>query len=118
MMTRNKYLELNVCDEEFGSWGSQGIEVSFRTWASGGRVVVNHKTFYAHMFRTQGGDFGFPYHLSGKQVGEAKNHARELIHRTDLPNQVHDLVWLLKKFWPVKGWTDEDLCKLKEAEHG
>jgi glycosyltransferase involved in cell wall biosynthesis len=116
MISKELYEKLNVCNESFGSWGSQGIEVSFRVWASGGKVVINHKTWYAHMFRTQGGDFGFPYHLSGKQVDDAKKHARELIHRKDLPNQVHDLVWLLEKFWPVKGWTDEDLRRLKENE--
>src|SRR3989344_1857017 len=38
MMTRDKYWELNICDENFGSWGSQGIEVAVKTWLSGGRV--------------------------------------------------------------------------------
>jgi len=27
--------ELNVCDEAFGSWGSQGIEVACKFWLSG-----------------------------------------------------------------------------------
>jgi glycosyltransferase involved in cell wall biosynthesis len=114
MMTRDKYFELGMNDENFGSWGSQGIEASFLTWASGGRVVINHKTFYAHLFRTQGGDFSFPYHLSNHQVSNAKKCAKELIYRKDLPNQVHDLLWLLEKFYPVPGWSDEDLKKLKE----
>ena len=61
MCTREKYLELDLCSEDFPSWGSQGIEVACKTWLSGGRVVVNWNTWYAHMFRTQGGDFGFPY---------------------------------------------------------
>ena len=61
MLTREKYWELDICSENFGSWGNQGIEVAVKTWLSGGRVLVNHKTWYAHMFRTQGGDFGFPY---------------------------------------------------------
>ena len=60
MMTRDKYWELDICDESHGSWGQQGVEVACKTWLSGGRVVVNHNTWYAHMFRTQGGDFGFP----------------------------------------------------------
>jgi len=68
MLTKDKYWELNICDEEFGSWGSQGIEVAVKTWLSGGRVIVNHNTWYAHMFRTKGGDFGFPYPISGKSV--------------------------------------------------
>ena len=61
MLTRDKFWELNISEEQFGGWGSQGIEVAIKTWLSGGQVLVNHKTWYAHMFRTQGGDFGFPY---------------------------------------------------------
>jgi glycosyltransferase involved in cell wall biosynthesis len=30
MLTREKYWDLNVCDENFGSWGSQGIEVALK----------------------------------------------------------------------------------------
>jgi glycosyltransferase involved in cell wall biosynthesis len=66
MLTRDRYWDLNICDENFGSWGSQGIEVAVKSWLSGGQVLVNHKTWYAHMFRTQGGDFGFPYKISAQ----------------------------------------------------
>ena len=104
MLTRDKWFELNICDEEFGSWGSQGIEVAAKTWLSGGRVIVNHKTYYAHMFRTKGGDFGFPYELSGKQVEFAKSRMRDILFNNKLPNQVHSLGWLVRKFSPVPGW--------------
>lgn len=116
MLTREKYFELGVCDEEWGSWGSQGIEVAARTWLSGGRVLVNHNTWYAHCFRTQGGDFGFPYPLSGRQVSHAKKKAREEFFKNQWTQQIHPLSWLVEKFWPVQGWTDEDLQKLKANE--
>lgn len=116
MMTRDKYWELNVCDEGFGSWGSQGIEVAVKTWLSGGRVLVNKNTWYAHLFRTQGGDFSFPYELSGHQVQSAKKQVRELFFNNKWDKQVYKLSWLVEKFWPVKGWTDNDLKQLKENE--
>jgi glycosyltransferase involved in cell wall biosynthesis len=118
MCTREKYFELNLCDEEFGSWGSQGLEVAIKTWLSGGQVMANHKTWYAHMFRTQGGDFGFPYSLPGSQVSKAKHYARDLFFNNKWPKQVHSLSWLVEKFWPVKGWTEDDLRKLKEPSWG
>jgi len=114
MLTRKKYWELGVCDENFGIWGSQGIEVAVKTWLSGGRVMVNKKTWYAHMFRTQGGDFGFPYPISGRDQQKAKEFAKDLFFNNKWPQQVRPLSWLVEKFWPVKGWTDEDLKKLKE----
>lgn len=113
MLTREKYWELNVCDESFGSWGSQGIEVAAKTWLSGGRVMVNKKTWYAHMFRTQGGDFGFPYPMSVRDQEKAKDFARDLFFKNKWDKQIHPLSWLVERFWPVKGWTDEDLQKLK-----
>lgn len=113
MLTRDKYWELGICDENFGSWGSQGIEVAVKTWLSGNRVMVNKKTWYAHMFRTQGGDFSFPYPVSGKDQARAKDYARDLFFNNKWGKQIHPLSWLLEKFWPVKGWTEEDLEKLK-----
>lgn len=116
MCTRKKYHELNLCDEAFGSWGSQGIEVAVKTWLSGGRVVCNHKTWYGHMFRTQGGDFGFPYELSGRQVQAAKKFARDLFFTNSWPLQLRPLTWLLDKFWPVPGWTEEEREKLRNRK--
>jgi hypothetical protein len=116
MLTRDKYWELNICDEEFGSWGSQGIEVAVKTWLSGGEVMVDQKCWYAHLFRTQGGDFGFPYPISGKQVSRAKAHAKQLFFENGWPQQTKPLSWLLEKFWPVKGWTDADLAKVKQFD--
>lgn len=113
MVTRDKYWELGLCDESFGSWGSQGIEVACKTWLSGGRVVVNHKTWYAHMFRTQGGDFSFPYSQKESKVQEAKAKARDLFFNNKYDKAIHPLSWLIEKFMPVPGWTSEDLNKLK-----
>lgn len=113
MMTRSKYWELNVCDENFGSWGSQGIEVAVKTWLSGGQVLTNHATWYAHMFRTQGGDFGFPYPMTGHQQHIALEYAKDLFFNNKWPLQKKSFSWLVEKFWPVKGWTEEDLVKLK-----
>lgn len=114
MLTRDKYWELNICDEAIGSWGSQGIEVACKTWLSGGRVVVNHDTWYAHMFRTQGGDFSFPYPQSGTKVQLAKKTVRELFYDNKWEKQVRPLSWLIEKFWPIPGWDEESRKKLRE----
>lgn len=116
MVTREKYWERQLCDEKLGSWGNQGIEVAVKTWLSGGRVLVNHKAWYAHMFRTQGGDFGFPWPNSDKETQKTKNNVKDLLWSNKWPKQVRPLSWLVEKFWPVPGWTDEDLAKLKAAE--
>lgn len=115
MLTREKWFELGVCDESLGSWGSQGIEVACKTWLSGGRVLVNHKTWYSHMFRTQGGDFGFPYRQSENQIQAAKKKVRETFYNNKWPKQIRPLSWLVEKFAPVPGWSEEQLRALQEA---
>jgi glycosyltransferase involved in cell wall biosynthesis len=108
MLTRELYWELNICDELFGSWGSQGIEVACKAWLSGRKVLISHNTWYAHLFRTQGGDFGFPYPQSESNVQNAKKIAREMFFDGRFEG-VRPVSWLVEKFWPVTGWTSRDL---------
>lgn len=116
MLTRDKYWELNICGEELGNWGNQGIEVACKTWLSGGRVLVNHNTWYAHMFRTQGGDFGFPYPVSGRETQKTKENVKNLLWNNKFDKQIRPVSWLIEKFYPVPGWSDEALAELKRKE--
>lgn len=104
MLTREKYWELNICDEEHGSWGQQGTEVACKTWLSGGRVVCNKNTWYSHLFRTQGGDFSFPYPNPGSLQDKARKYSRELFLNGKWDKAIHPLSWLIEKFSPVPGW--------------
>jgi hypothetical protein len=116
MATRENYWKLKLSDEALGNWGNQGIEVALKTWLSGGRVLVNHRTWYAHMFRTQGGDFSFPWPNSGKDTAETKQKVKDLFWKSQFEHQVHPVSWALEKFAPVPGWTDADIAALKAHE--
>jgi glycosyltransferase involved in cell wall biosynthesis len=107
MLTRDKYWELNICDEAFGSWGQQGVEVACKTWLSGGRVLTNRTTWYAHLFRTQGGDFGFPYPQSGTAIQKARDFSKDLFLKGGFKSK-YDFDWLLKKFNPP-GWVKKGI---------
>ena len=115
-MNRERYWELGGSEEEWGSWGNQGTEWACKTWLSGGRVVVNKKCWFAHLFRTQGGDFGFPYPQSGKQVEHARKRSKEFFLQNNWKGQTRPLSWLLEKFWPISGWEDKDLKNVKASE--
>jgi len=104
MLSRKKYWELNICDEDFGSWGQQGTEIACKTWLSGGKLLTNRKTWYSHMFRTQGGTFGFPFPLNPTQVDHARRYSRELFMDNTWKGQIHPLSWLIEKFKPLPDW--------------
>lgn len=102
MLTRRKYWQLDICDKNHGSWGQQGVEVSCKTWLSGGKVMNSDKTWYAHMFRTQGGDFGFPYPNPG--ISKAREFSRDLWMNNKWDKAKLPLQWLLDRFDPVPDW--------------
>lgn len=119
MLTKEKYFELDICSEDFNSWGQQGVEVACKTWMSGGRVIVNMKTWFAHMFRTRGADFGFPYSNPQNKVNENRELSRELFQRDKWPLATRKFQWILDKFNPpdweiTKGmiyYTDNQLSE-------
>lgn len=106
MLTRERWFELDICDENHGSWGQQGTEVACKTWLSGGRLLVNKRTWFAHMFRTQGGDFGFPYPQSGRQVERARQYSRDLWLNDKWDKAARPLSWMLEHFAPVPEWHE------------
>ena len=115
MLTRKKYWELKICDEAMGSWGNQGIEVACKTWLSGGRVLVNHNTWYAHLFRTNS-NLKFPWPVSGRAQAKTKARVRKLLYSGKAPKQKYPVSWLVKKFAPVPGWSEKDIEELKASE--
>ena len=106
-ISREFYWKLGGFDESIGSWGQFGQEWACKTWLSGGRHVVNKRTWFSHCFRTQGHNFGFPYPISGAQQEQARQRSRDLWLNDKWPGAVRPLSWLVDKFWPVPGWSEE-----------
>lgn len=104
MMPRERFLALGGMDEKHGSWGQFGTEISCKSWLSGGRQVVNKRTWYSHLFRTQGGDFGFPYQLSQNQIERARDYSVWLWKEGNWPLAARPLRWLIDHFAPVPDW--------------
>ncbi len=119
-MERDYYWKLGGCDEAHGSWGNFGTEWACKTWLSGGKLITTKNTWFGHMFRTGnfkgafGGGSSFPYQLSQQAVNRAKAYSKNLWLNDKWPGAIHNLRWLVDKFWPVDGWTEEDRNKLND----
>jgi hypothetical protein len=66
------------------------------------------------MFRTQGGDFGFPWPVSGRDTKKTKDNVRDLFWNGKHPKQIYPVKWLVERFMPVPGWTQEEIDKLSD----
>lgn len=101
-MHKDRFWELGGCDENHGSWGQQGVEVSLKAWLSGGSLKVNKNTWFAHWFR---GNIGFPYPISGRDIESARTYSRDLWIHDKWPLAKRKFDWLIKKFNPP-GWNN------------
>lgn len=110
-LERVRYWQIDGLDEGHGSWGQMGTELACKSWLSGGRMVTNRLTWFAHLFRTQGGDFGFPYPITGAEQDRARQYSRTLWAGGHWPKAKYPLRWLVEKFNPP-GWTPEQVSAL------
>lgn len=104
-MRRERYFEIEPCDELMGSWGQQGTEVACKSWLSGGELKVNASTWFAHFFRV--GGLGFPYPEGGRKE-RAVARSKELWLSNQWPKQMRPLSWLIDKFSPLPDWSTKD----------
>lgn len=114
---KERFWELGGLDERHGHWGAMGCEIGNKAWLSGGRLIVNKKTWYAHWQRgrryKKNGIFHKFYPLPREEVRKAMSYARDLWFNNKWPLQKHEFRWLLDKFAPVPGWLDgyPELCQ-------
>ena len=119
LMERERFNALGGMDEQHGSWGQYGCELGMKAWLSGGKMVTNTKTWFAHLFRT--GNFAadggstFPYPMSTADQEKARIYSRDLWLNNRWEHQVHPLSWILEKF-DMPDWDAPAILKQKERE--
>jgi len=101
-MTHDYFNELELMDEKtYGTFWNEFQEIGLKCWLSGGRVVVNKNTWYAHWHKSS--DYGRGYSLSRddqpKALAAVDKWKNKGWHKQTLP-----LSWLVKRFWPVPTW--------------
>jgi glycosyltransferase involved in cell wall biosynthesis len=90
-----------------GTWCGEDIEISLKTWLGpwGSRLMVNKRTWYAHMHR--GGqrprEWSGPYKEALKSAVWTANYWM----KNQWEERIHDIDWLIEKFWPIPTWADD-----------
>lgn len=110
-MHRERFWGLGGLDEAHGHWGQMGVELACKAWLSGGRQVVNRKTWFAHLFRC-GGSEGCPWEMDGRQQEAARQYSIDLWSNNKWLGQKRPLEWIVDKFWPVPTWDKPDATKI------
>lgn len=109
MMRKSHYEFMDGLNAElFGKFFLEFQEISLKTWLSGGRVVVDKNTWYAHWHKTKGRG----YSIGEDERKKAVDHINDWIRGYRWSKQTMDFSDLITKFYPMPGWTQDWKQKL------
>ena len=102
---------LNPLDTElYGDFTQEAQEIGNKVWLSGGRLVVNKNTWYAHYHKGRNGKgYGFSNEQYKKFCREKEKGRQACIDywiNNRWEKRIHDFEWLVEKFWPLPNWPD------------
>lgn len=105
--------------EGYGNMFMEPADLGLRMWLGpwDGRVLVAKDAFYCHMHK--GAQRPRGYGISMREVKRSYYWTANYWMRNRWPGQVHDLGWLIDRFWPVPGWPANwrELQAAWEQEH-
>jgi glycosyltransferase involved in cell wall biosynthesis len=103
-MHRDRFIELGGVNERYWLW-QEATDIGMKVWLSGGRVVINKKTWYAHLHK--GEKHGRGYHLAKSNCVAGNMYSADYWMNDRWPNAVRDIHWFVEHFWPIPGWPDD-----------
>jgi len=107
-------------DKNYGAFNHEAQELHFKVQLSGGKLIVNKKTWYAHAHKgKKGKQYGFSramYRAHEADKEKARRYAIDYWLTTK--DYKHDFGWLIDHFWPVPGWPENWRERIDEdAKH-
>ncbi|MDO8571496.1 MAG: glycosyltransferase [bacterium] len=95
VMSRTHWDFLGELQEEgYGTFAQEPVEIALKTWLSGGRVITNKKTWYAHQHRR----FGRVHSANKAEVRAGNAYSRDFWVNNKWDKRIHDLEWLIERF--------------------
>lgn len=104
-MHADYFTRLELMDESsYGPFWNEFQEIGLKCWLSGGKVMVNKKTSYAHLHK--GKKYGRGYKLDERWLQQGRTHTLKWIYNEAWPKQTLPFEWLIDHFWPVPTWPE------------
>lgn len=100
---------LNDSMDRYSTFSGEPLEVCLNYWLKGGSVKVNKKTWYAHLFKNK------KFYGRHSKLREYKQNLKNIaghnwaaMHwmNNEEPGIIHNMEWLIDKFWPVPTWPE------------
>jgi hypothetical protein len=86
----------------YGTFVQEAQEFGLKTWLSGGKMMVNKKTWYAHLHK--GRTYGRGYSISKGEMIRGALYSADYWMNNRWEARKYDLDYLIERFWPVPSW--------------
>ena len=98
--TRNHFVNSlgGLSEVGYGSFVREAQEIGLKTFMSGGRVLVNKKTWYAHLHK--GTKFGRGYYIDKMKMIDGNKYCDDFWFNNRWDKALHDMAWFIERFMP------------------
>lgn len=104
-MHREFFFKIDCMDDKnCGTFTREAQELGCKVWLSGGRVIRNKKTWYAHLHK--GKKYGRGYFIGRGDIQQGSEFISDYWSNNKWPKQTRKLKWLVNHFAPVPGWEN------------
>ena len=103
-MTKDRFFELGGFPNiDPNGHGQEPIWLALKNWLMGGKVMVNKKTWYAHLHQ-DGNVKGYRYTREEEEHTYNMTATHWMANKE--PNLVHPIEWFIEKFYPMPAWPE------------
>ena len=101
-MYKDYFYELELMDEtNYGTFFGEFQEIALKAWLSGGRVIRNKNTWYAHWYKGKHRGYSLK-----QDVTVERNFVMNWMEmKKAWEKQTIPIAWLIDRFSPVPGWN-------------
>lgn len=104
LMTKAWFNEMELMQVEgFTGWGQEAEEITFKTWMSGGKVMTNKNTWYAHLHK--GPRYGRGYFMTKQSMRDSNKYSFDFFINNRWHKAIYDFNWVIEKFMPLPDWS-------------
>jgi len=108
IMHKDYFHQLELLDDvNYGHFCFEFQEIGLKCWLSGGRVIRNKKTWYAHLHK--GRKYGRGWPLGRGVLDKGAKFSNQWMDIKNWQGQDRDIRWLIHEFWPVPTWPEESV---------
>ena len=101
-MSKKYYQRIGGLDGRFGTFFQEPQEIGFKVWMSGGRMVINKHTWYAHWHKNVSSGHGF----SNQKKKEAFRYSTWYWMNDKWEGATRKMEDFIAFHWPIPSWPE------------